>query len=102
PGCLYMHDLAFIGGKLHACAVGHNAIVRLEDEGGFDHRWWPKCVELPAGPVLTQNHIQLNSIAAGARLESSYFTASSCEVERRRPGHLNYPVDRRGVVFSGR
>jgi uncharacterized protein (TIGR03032 family) len=102
PGCLYLHDLALVAKELHASAVGHNAIVRLPPEGGFEHRWWPKCIEAPAGPIFSQNHIQLNSIAAGRRLQDSFFTASSCAVDRRRPGHLNYPVDRRGVLFSGR
>jgi uncharacterized protein (TIGR03032 family) len=52
--------------------------------------------------VLSPNHIQLNSIAAGRTLSESFFSASSTTVGRLRPGHLNYPVDGRGVIFSGR
>jgi hypothetical protein len=36
PGTLYIHDLARIGGQLHANAVGMNAVVRLPDGGGFE------------------------------------------------------------------
>jgi uncharacterized protein (TIGR03032 family) len=102
PGSLYLHDLAVIGGDLHGSAAGHNAIVRLAPDGGFERVWWPTCVERRGRPVCDQNHIQLNSIGAGATLRDSYFSASSTSVDRLRPGHLNYPVDRRGVIFSGR
>jgi uncharacterized protein (TIGR03032 family) len=101
PGCLYLHDLALIGGRLHANAVGQNAIARLDPDGGYERVWWPRCIETPAGPVFDRNHLQLNSIAAGRDLASSYFSASADTISRRRPGHRNFPVDRRGVVFSG-
>ena len=100
PGCLYMHGLALIGKSLYANAVGHNAIVRLDDKGGFERIWWPKCIETPDGPIFDKNHLQLNSIAAGRSLKSSYFSASADKVTARRPGHLNFPVDGRGVIFS--
>ncbi|HMP53549.1 MAG TPA: DUF4915 domain-containing protein [Candidatus Melainabacteria bacterium] len=104
PGCLYMHDLAFIGGNLHANAVGHNAVARISKDGSYERAWWPKCIETDeAGmPVFGQNHIQLNSIAAGLDLESSFFSASSTAIENLRPGDPDYPVDGRGVVFSGK
>ena len=100
PGSLYTHDLAFIGRQLFANAVGYNAVVRIA-ERGFDFAWWPRCAETRAGGLIQQNHLQLNSIAAGASLRSSFFTASTDVVSRRRPGHANFPVDGRGVVFSG-
>src|SRR6185503_17047718 len=53
------------------------------------------------GPRLDRNYLQLNSVAAGETLAASYFGASAAVPSRRRPGHLNFPVDRRGVVFSG-
>ena len=102
PGSLYMHDLAFIGGELHANAVGHNAVVRLPAEGSFQRVWWPKCIERADGPIFSQNHIQLNSIAAGKTPRDSFYSASSAQVGRLRPGHLRYRVDRQGVIFSGR
>jgi uncharacterized protein (TIGR03032 family) len=102
PGALYLHELALVGGELHANAVGHNAVVRLPAAGGYEHVWWPRVVDTPTGPDTRRNYIQLNSIAAGASLADSYFSASSDTVSARRPGHRNYPVDRRGVVFSGR
>jgi uncharacterized protein (TIGR03032 family) len=101
PGCLYLHDLALIGGALHATAVGQNAVVRLHDDGRYKRVWWPRCIERDGGAVFGQNQIQLNSIAAGTGLKTSYFTASADKLSSRRPGHKNFPVDMRGVIFSG-
>jgi len=101
PGSLYIHDLAMIGTQLHANAVGHNAVVRLGEGNRFERVWWPKCIEVKGKPVFSRNHIQLNSIAAGRTLGQSFFSASSCTLGRLRPGHLNYPVDGKGVIFSG-
>jgi uncharacterized protein (TIGR03032 family) len=101
PGCLYLHDLALIGGELYANAVGLNAVVRLPRGGGFEPVWWPRCIDSEHGPRMDRNYLQLNSIAPGDSLKGSYFGASAAAPSRRRPGHLNFPVDRRGVVFSG-
>src|SRR5207253_8648852 len=46
-------------------------------------------------------HTQLNSIAAGSDLKNSFFSASCDRISSRRPGHKNFPVDGRGVIFSG-
>ena len=100
PGSLYLHDLAMVGGRLHANAVGRDAVVRIDPDGSFQPVWWPRCVDTGAGPS-TRNHLQLNSIAAGETLGRSFFSASAARPSRRRPGHLNFPVDRRGVVFGG-
>jgi uncharacterized protein (TIGR03032 family) len=104
PGSLYLHDLALVGGELHGCAAGMNAVVRLVQGGGFEPVWWPRVIDGPPGglPRFERNYLQLNSIAAGLTLRSSYFTASAPAPGRRRPGHVSFPVDRRGVVFSGR
>jgi len=102
PGSLYIHDLGVIGEELHAAAVGQNAVVRLEENAGYERVWWPRAIESADGPVFSQNHLQLNSIAAGKDLDDSFFAASTDRVSSRRPGHLNFPVDRRGVIFSGR
>jgi uncharacterized protein (TIGR03032 family) len=101
PGALYIHDLAYIGGELHANSVGQNAVVRLPPGGGHEIVWWPRAVERDGRPELSRNWIQLNSIGAGRDIASSYFSASSESISVRRPGHRNYPVDRRGVIFSG-
>lgn len=101
PGCLYLHDLAFVGRELYGNAVGQNAVVRLAEQAAADPVWWPRCVEQSGAPVLGQNHIQLNSIAAGETLKTSYFSASSDTIAERRPGDPKYPVDKRGVIFSG-
>ncbi len=100
PGCLYLHDLALIDGDLHANAVGQNAIVRLTD-GGSEPVWWPRSIDTASGPIFDRNHLQLNSIAAGNSLATSYFSASAETPSARRPGHRNFAVNRRGVVFSG-
>jgi uncharacterized protein (TIGR03032 family) len=73
----------------------------LTARGGHEVVWWPRAVERDHRPDLSRNWIQLNSIAAGGDLDSSYFSASSEVMSARRPGHRNFPVDRRGVVFSG-
>jgi uncharacterized protein (TIGR03032 family) len=102
PGCLYMHDLALIGGRLYANAVGQNAIARLDGDGPYERVWWPRSIETRNGPVFGRNHLQLNSIAAGPTLRQSYFSASTDKVSARRPGMRNFPVDGRGVIFAGR
>ncbi|HMF95226.1 MAG TPA: DUF4915 domain-containing protein [Vicinamibacterales bacterium] len=102
PGCLYMHDLAMIGGTLYVTAVGQNTVASVVDGGRFEPAWWPRCIDTSAGPIVDRNFIQLNSIAAGHDLNGSFFSASAAAIGRRRPGHRNFPVDRRGVIFSGR
>ncbi|MEW5868244.1 MAG: DUF4915 domain-containing protein [Chloroflexota bacterium] len=101
PGCFYLHDLALVGGVLHANSVGQNAVIRFDPDGSVERAWWPRCIETRDGPVFGQNHLQLNSIAAGVDLASSYFSASTDRLSARRPGHQNFPVDRRGVIFAG-
>jgi uncharacterized protein (TIGR03032 family) len=101
PGSLYLHDLAIVGGALYGAAVGENAIVRLYDDGRHERVWWPRSIETNDGPIFGQNHLQLNSIAAAATLKHSFFSASTERVSARRPGHKNFPVDGRGVIFSG-
>jgi uncharacterized protein (TIGR03032 family) len=101
PGCLYLHDLAIVGSELYGNAVGENSVVRLHGDGRAERAWWPRCIETPDGPVFTRNHLQLNSIAAGADLKGSFFSASTDRLTNRRPSHRNFPVDRRGVLFSG-
>jgi uncharacterized protein (TIGR03032 family) len=101
PGCLYLHDLAIVAGKLYGNAVGQNAVVRLDSNAHFERVWWPRCIETPGGPLFSRNYLQLNSIAAGSNLRTSLFTASTDRISSRRPGHRNFPVDGHGVVFSG-
>ena len=101
PGSLYLHDLALIGGALHGTAVGENAVVRLDGESGYVRRWWPRSVERNGRPDIGRNYLQLNSIAAGRTLATSYFSASTARPSARRPGHRGFPVNRHGVIFSG-
>jgi uncharacterized protein (TIGR03032 family) len=90
-----------VGRRLHANAVGQNCVVRLHDDGTYERAWWPRCIETAKGPEFSRNHLQLNSIAAGRDLRSSFFSASADHMSRRRPSHRNFPVDRRGVIFAG-
>ena len=101
PGSLYLHDLVLIGGKLYGNAVGRNAVVRLDYDSGATEVWRPACIKA-GSPALRRNHLQLNSIAAGRTIRDSFFSASVDRVLPQVPGDLDYPVDGRGVVFSGR
>ncbi len=102
PGSTYLHDLAFVGGVLHANAVGRNAVVRLGPRGDARLAWWPRSVERGGLPREDRNYVQLNSIAAGRGLSSSFFTASADRPGVRWPGQRDFPVDGRGVLLSGR
>lgn len=103
PGRLYLHDLAIVGHRLHGNAVGENAVVQLNVDGRFERVWWPSAIESAdtGRPDFSVNHLQLNSIAAGRTLRASFFSASAATPGRRRPGQLSFPVDKRGVIFSG-
>jgi hypothetical protein len=87
------------GGLQRATLVPTRA--RMFPGEGFDFAWWPRCAEGKGGRLIQRNHLQLNSIAAGTSLRSSYFSASTDTISRLRPGHPDFPVDRRGVLFSG-
>lgn len=99
PGCLYLHDLALVGGRLMGNAVGLNAIVDVLNPSV---EWWPASIETQDGPNFSRNLMQLNSIAAGTSLEDSFFTASTAGPTERLPGDAAWVVDRQGVVLSGR
>ena len=101
PGSLYLHELALIGKELYGNAVGQNAIVRLDYDRGAQKVWWPNCIN-NSNRGFHRNYLQLNSIAAGKTLKDSFFTASSDRILKQVPGEPNFPVDRRGVLFSGR
>jgi uncharacterized protein (TIGR03032 family) len=102
PGSLYIHDMVFVNGKLYACAVGHNSIVQVSDDGSYKYAWWPKCVDRKNKPDTSDNYLQLNSIAAGPTMGSSYFTASTEKILSTRPGDVHFPVNKKGVVFHGK
>ena len=105
PGAYYFHDLVFIGEELYGNSVGQNGVAKI-DFNSPEHEkllWWPKSVEKENGePNIESNFLQLNSIAAGSSIENSYFSASSEKIIKQKPGDLDYPVDKTGVVFSGK
>jgi uncharacterized protein (TIGR03032 family) len=102
PGSTYLHDLAYIGDRLHAAAVGKNLVAAVGDDGSLAPCWWPSSMDIDGGPDTRRNWLQLNSIAAGESVEDSYFTASTDHRLRFPPGHLRFKSDRQGVVYSGR
>lgn len=104
PGQYYFHDLALLKNRLYANSVGMNCVVEIDmNSTAIDKPlWWPKCIEQKGQPNFKANYLQLNSIALGSSLEESYFSASAKQIGARRPGQLNFPVDGRGVIFSGK
>jgi uncharacterized protein (TIGR03032 family) len=58
-------------------------------------------IESRAGPRFDRNYLQLNSIAASDTLRNSFFTASTDKPSILSPGNPKFPVDKRGVIFSG-
>jgi uncharacterized protein (TIGR03032 family) len=98
PGRSYVHDLALLDGQLIANSVGRNAIMSVADQKLI---WWPHCVDDKGKLCGDRNYLQLNGIAAGKSLKDSYFSASTDRMGNRRPGHQNFLVDKRGVIFSG-
>jgi uncharacterized protein (TIGR03032 family) len=104
PGQYYFHDLALDGDRLYANSVGMNCIIEVDlSSPEIDKpKWWPTCIERKGKPDFSANFIQLNSIAMGKGLSNSYFSASASKITDRRPGQLNFPVDKRGVIFSGK
>jgi uncharacterized protein (TIGR03032 family) len=89
-----------IGTRLYANSVGQNVVVAVGD-GTAEPVWWPASIESHGRPRTDRNYIQLNSIAGGDDLNGSFFSASGERPGRLRPGHLAYPVDGRGVIYSG-
>jgi uncharacterized protein (TIGR03032 family) len=100
PGSTYLHDLAFVGKELYANSVGQNGIIKVDMNSPTTGNvcWMPSCVR----GKNDRNHIQLNSIAAGGTLAESYFSASAETVTKFKPGDLKFPVDKKGVIFSGK
>ena len=101
PGCLYIHDLAIVDNCLHANAVGQNSVIRISSHGMPEKVWWPKCIEIDGCPQFDANFLQVNSIAAGTTIKSSFFSASTDTITTLRPGNPDFPVNGRGVIFSG-
>ena len=104
PGQYYFHDLVLNKGKLYANSVGMNAIVPINLSTSEVEKpiWWPKCIEQKGKPDTRVNYIQLNSIAFGKDLKSSFFSASGTKMGVVLPGELSYPVDKLGAIFSGK
>lgn len=98
-GAYYFHDLAIIGGKLYANSVGKNGIIEID----FNSSKSEKIAWSPLAPKLqNDNHLQLNSIAAGKTIQQSFFSASAEKPGDYKPGDVRFPVDKKGVIFSGK
>jgi uncharacterized protein (TIGR03032 family) len=101
PGSLYLHDIALVNGRLYGTSVGRNTLIELGSPSRIKDVWWPRSIAPDRVAMTDRNYLQLNSIAAGATIRDSYFTASAARPSKRRPGQRSFPVDRRGVVFDG-
>lgn len=103
-GSYYFHDLAIIKNELYANSVGQNGIIKINLNSNKSENliWWPKCVENKGKPLTDLNYIQLNSIASGSSIKDSFYSASGDKILPTKPGDNNYPVDKKGVIFSGR
>jgi uncharacterized protein (TIGR03032 family) len=100
PGSLYLHDIAVIHRRLYANAVGQNTLVEFRPDGSYRRVWWPASLDPLGESRFTTNYLQVNSIAANGSISDSYVSASAASPGRRRPGHVDFPIDRRGVIFS--
>jgi uncharacterized protein (TIGR03032 family) len=100
PGAAYLHDLAFIGNELHGNSVGQNGILKIDMNSPATGKicWSPKSMK----GKHSANHLQLNSIAAGKNISSSFFSASAERPLKQKPGDKDFPVDGTGVIFSGK
>ena len=100
PGCLYLHDLAFVAGRLMGNAVGLNAVVDLSGPG-VHSVWWPRSLDDLQSMRFAHNTIQLNSLATSDSLDSTYMSASTERPGAFLPGDVQWEIDRAGVIFSG-
>jgi len=103
-GSHYFHDIVFMGNELYANSVGRNGIMKIDFTNGAPDKivWVPKCIECLKAEEKENNHIQLNSIACGKNINECYFSASSDQISELKPGNPEYPVDGKGVIFSGK
>jgi uncharacterized protein (TIGR03032 family) len=105
PGSYYFHDLALIKDELYANSVGMNGVIKVDwnRSSAEELMWFPKCTEDKKGnPITDANHIQLNSVAAGNSVQDSFFSASGDKIQKHKPGDMDYPVNKKGVIFSGK
>jgi len=87
--------------SLFATMTGHNFLGRVLVEGGWERVWWPKLLD-ESEFGFRQNHFQLNSIAVGDTVDSSFFTAFSDSTLGAKPWKSGFGPREKGVVFSGR
>lgn len=103
PGAYYFHDLAFVNNQLYGNSVGMNGVipVNLNKSETEQPIWQPKLSAKDSELLFKKNYLQINSIAAGKTIEESYFSASAQKPIALQPGDVNFPVDKKGVIFSG-
>jgi len=101
PGSLYIHDVAKLGGALHATVTGHNFLARLDQETGWERVWWPAVIDSLGETGFNANYLQLNSVAAGNTPAQSFYTAFSAAVSAAKPWKEGYGPLGKGVVLSG-
>ncbi len=102
PGSLYLHDLALIDGVLHGNAVGAEArscgstpTAASSASGG---RARSSATARPTSPQPPPGQLDRGRPDARAVV---LLGLSAERVSARRPGHRNWAVDGRGVIFDG-
>lgn len=104
PGAYYFHDLAIIHNELYANSVGQNGILKVDFTSPQPDPilWQPKSIRENSKEYSQKNYLQLNSIAAGDSIAQSYFSASVEKPGQYCPGDKDFPVNKNGVIFSGK
>lgn len=101
PGSLYIHEIAHLGGDLHATVTGHNFLARLDPLGSWQRVWWPAALDSAGAVAFQSNFFQLNGIAAGGSPDRSFYTGFSDSLTGPKPWKAGYGPAGKGVVFSG-
>jgi uncharacterized protein (TIGR03032 family) len=100
PGSLYIHEIVKRGADIMATVTGHNFVARLDDNG-WTRLWWPAALDRLGNDAFRTNFFQLNGMAAGPSLDTSFFTAFSDLAEGVKPWKQGYGPCGKGVIFSG-
>jgi len=100
PRTAYIHDIVFMGQQLIGTVTGHNFVGVFDETGECRPVWRPAFLDDLGDAIFERNLIQLNSMAAGADIEHSYFTAFATGRDHKSWKLNGGPVGQ-GVVLSG-
>jgi uncharacterized protein (TIGR03032 family) len=100
PSTAYIHEIVFHSGNLLGTVTGHNFVGAFDEDGECRVLWRPLLLDELGDAGTARNLIQLNSMALGADLERSYFTAFALGLEPKSWKLDGGPAGK-GVVLSG-